>query len=497
MGKEQDWKNLGEQILDSVAGALNTGDFSELNGLVSGTVNNAVQEAKKQADFERMSREEMLRQYRQQNEERREKWLRQQQELYRRREERREEWRKVREAQAANRQRRVPENMENGEERERRQKAGLPTPPKVKRAKFLRIGDVSNVLYTVFGALGLGVGLALTILCGIVSLWNGFEVGFPVFLGANLVYAGSILMMIRGSKQRKTLKRAEKYLNVCGEKMYADLKEIAAETGYSVRFVKRDIKKMLRSGMFPEGHLDRQETCLMLSNEVYRQYTETAEAFKMRERMDADRMARENRAKTLEEEQEELRRQQIHELNDMMTEGEAYIQKLRELNNAIPGQEISEQLSQLESLLKQIFDRVKDHPEQMNRMHKLMEYYLPTTVKLVEAYVQFEKVEKPGQDIKAAKAEIQKTLGIINEAFTELLNNLFQDEVFDATTDAQVLQTMLSREGLRREMSAMAPESTAESEEEQEDEEDDSPFKLRLEPEQPEELPSLKAPWES
>ncbi|MBO4292151.1 MAG: 5-bromo-4-chloroindolyl phosphate hydrolysis family protein, partial [Lachnospiraceae bacterium] len=99
------------------------------------------------------------------------------------------------------------------------------------------------------------------------------------------------------------------------------------------------------------------------------------------------------------------------------------------------------------------------HPEQMGRMQKLMEYYLPTTLKLVEAYVDFEKVEKPGQDIVAAKAEIQKTLGIINEAFEELLNNLFQDAVFDATTDAQVLQTMLSREGLRREMSAEAVSS--------------------------------------
>ena len=119
----------------------------------------------------------------------------------------------------------------------------------------------------------------------------------------------------------------------------------------------------------------------------------------------------------------------------------------------------------------------------------------------MEAYVQFEKVENPGQDIRDAKAEIQKTLGIINEAFTELLNNLFQDEVFDATTDAQVLQAMLSREGLRREMSSETIDSKQENAydeyEAQEEEEDDNPFKLTLEPEQPEVLPSLKAPWES
>jgi len=49
-----------------------------------------------------------------------------------------------------------------------------------------------------------------------------------------------------------------------------------------------------------------------------------------------------------------------------------------------------------------------------------------------------------------AKAEIEKTVDIINEAFTELLNKLFQATVFDVTTDAQVLQTMLAKEGLTK-----------------------------------------------
>ena len=58
----------------------------------------------------------------------------------------------------------------------------------------------------------------------------------------------------------------------------------------------------------------------------------------------------------------------------------------------------------------------------------------------------------PGDDIIAAKAEIENTLDTINQAFTELLNSLFQDAVLDATTDAQVLKTMLAREGLMNEM---------------------------------------------
>ena len=84
----------------------------------------------------------------------------------------------------------------------------------------------------------------------------------------------------------------------------------------------------------------------------------------------------------------------------------------------------------------------------MHRMHKMMDYYLPTTLKLVEAYEDFDKVSMPGPEIIAAKAEIERTMDIINQAFSELLNNLFRNAVLDATTDAQVLQTMLAREGL-------------------------------------------------
>ena len=69
-------------------------------------------------------------------------------------------------------------------------------------------------------------------------------------------------------------------------------------------------------------------------------------------------------------------------------------------------------------------------------------------IKLVEAYAEYDKVSQPGEDILAAKAEIEKTLDIINQAFVELLNKLFQSSVWDVTAEAKVLTTMLHQEGL-------------------------------------------------
>ena len=200
--------------------------------------------------------------------------------------------------------------------------------------------------------------------------------------------------------------------------------------------------------MFPEGHLDDKKTCFMLNDSVHRQYLETKNNQLLREKEEKQAQKQAEAPAKAGSRPEPAADTHEAELNTMIAEGMECIRRLRELNDRIPGEVISDKLYRLENLLKDIFDSVREHPEQMHRMHNLMDYYLPTTLKLVEAYEDFDRISTPGEEIIAAKTEIERTLDIINQAFAELLSNLFQDAVFDATTDAQVLQTMLAREGL-------------------------------------------------
>ena len=80
-------------------------------------------------------------------------------------------------------------------------------------------------------------------------------------------------------------------------------------------------------------------------------------------------------------------------------------------------------------------------------MERFMEYYLPTTVKLVNAYRDFDSVGSQGANISSAKAEIERTLDTINQAFERLLDDLYQDAALDVATDASVIQTMLKKDG--------------------------------------------------
>ena len=439
--------NPGEKFKETIAEAMKTGDFHALNMLVTDTVNDALREAAFQANLSREAREAtekkvwnsqrswqdkkreeektgaQIQAEREQRERQREEHRRQNEEWHRQRRERERQWEEQRKAQAVPPRRATAAEMTS-------------------LVKMEKKGNVSGTLCTVFGGIGLGFsGLGLLVQL-LVAAFGAASLSAAILPG--VLSLAFLEMIAYGNGQRRRLKRAEKYLELCGTKMYGVINEMARYTGKSVRYVRRDLRKMLKAGMFPDGHLDDKETCFMLNDVIYRQYLETEKAYLEQKKITGQEDK--NTENVDPQDIKENRREQ--ELHSMIAEGMEYIRHLRNLNDRIEGEAISGKLYRLENLLKEIFDRVQEHPEQMRRMHKLMDYYLPTMLKLVEQYAEFDEVSSPGEDILEAKKEIEKTLDMINQAFVTLLNNLFQDAAFDASADAQVLQTMLAKEGL-------------------------------------------------
>lgn len=398
MSNNQNFNNLGDQFKHAVQDAINTGDFQRLNFLVTDTVTDVIAEASTQ--FKRAT-DEVQKEF-------------------------------SRNSQEAVKRTHSPYTRN----------VSAPQPIRKKHmpiSKTKSVGQVSSVLYTVFGAIGTGsisllflfvfFGMALS------SLWS-----LPALIVLALGVGGFGYMLRTGVSQAKRLSRMKRYIGLCDDNMYINIDELAQQTQKTPKYVLKDVKKMLQLGFFPEGHLDKKETCLMLDDATYREYLRVEEHRNM--------VAQEEAAKKVTPPTpEEL---EMEELYSIIAEGQDYIQKLHHLNDLIEDEIVSDKLYRMEELLKEIFQRLKEAPEQMPKMRKLMNYYLPTTIKLLQAYSEFDDVSAPNQDITSAKAEIEKTIDVINEAFTELLNKLFQKSAFDAATDAQVLQTMLAKEGLTK-----------------------------------------------
>lgn len=245
---------------------------------------------------------------------------------------------------------------------------------------------------------------------------------------------GGAFLLHRGIHSVNRVNRFQKYVRRIGQKTYCKLSYLAQSVGRPVKYVRKDLVKMIEDGYFLEGHLDPEGNGLITSDAAYQQFRE------------ARLLMQEQQAKpVLPVQQTEKADPQVQSVLD---KGNAYIRKIRSCNDRIPGQEISDKIYRMEQIVQRIFDRAKAHPEIIPDLKKMMDYYLPMTVKLLEAYAEMDAQPIQGETIESSKREIEETLDTLNQAFEKLLDSFFKDTAMDVSSDISVLQTLLAQEGL-------------------------------------------------
>ena len=303
---------------------------------------------------------------------------------------------------------------------------------------------VKNILLIVLGGIlsgSMAMGL-LTVQILQAVMGHGGITSTAVTLIGTLAGLG---MIYGGCTGLGRLKRFKKYVQALGSRTYCDFEHLAGAVGRNVKSVKKDIRYMIRKGWFLEGKTDKKETCLITSTETYRQYTETQKA--LEQRTEEEKLKRQKKAAAADMEVE--KRKNINpQVQEVLDKGEAYIRKIHASNDAIPGEEISTKIARMEQIVEQIFRRAEEHPEIIPDLKKMMDYYLPMTVKLLDAYEDMDRQPIQGETICSSKKEIEDTLDTLNEAFEKLLDSVFQDTAWDVSSDISVLHTMLAQEGL-------------------------------------------------
>ncbi len=257
-------------------------------------------------------------------------------------------------------------------------------------------------------------------------------------LGALLSVAG-VCLLWRGVRNLKQVSRFKTYCRLLGDKTCCTLERLASGVGKSVRFVRREIGQMIAQGLFLEGHLDKEETRLITSHETYREFENNRLLLENRQKQ-----AAKSEKKPVAEPQTDVQRQ----VQQVLNRGNAFIAQIRKCNDDIPGEEISAKIDRMENIVRRIFQRAQSHPEIVPDLQKLMDYYLPMTVKLLTAYADMDAQPVQGETILASKQEIEQTLDTLNLAFEKLLDSVFKDTALDVSSDISVLNTLLAQEGL-------------------------------------------------
>ena len=136
------------------------------------------------------------------------------------------------------------------------------------------------------------------------------------------------------------------------------------------------------------------------------------------------------------------------ELDKMISDGNLAIAEMKRLNESIKDEKISRQIDRLEEISGKIFDCVKASPEKLPQIRKFMNYYLPTTLKLLNAYDRMGSQGVSGENISGTMERVENMMGTIVTAFERQLDGVFGDQALDISTDITVLENMMAREGL-------------------------------------------------
>ena len=135
------------------------------------------------------------------------------------------------------------------------------------------------------------------------------------------------------------------------------------------------------------------------------------------------------------------------ELDEILNTGTSYMSELNKLSMEIDNEKIGSKINEIMRISKSIFDFITKNPSKVKQIRQFMNYYLPTTVKLLKDYNEFRRQEAKGANITSAMQKIKGVLDTIINAFKKLLDDLFMDKALDVSVDIEVLEKMIKEKG--------------------------------------------------
>lgn len=271
-----------------------------------------------------------------------------------------------------------------------------------------------------------GTAISFVSLLGLVEEWSSFGLTyvsdwFPL-LG---FFCAGLFALTSGVKMTRKQKRLRLYMGVIGNRQSVFLSDLAATAGVSKRKVIADLQDFLADGTLPTGYIDRASERLVLTDRGY----EPAEAKAEEKQTGGKQSAGEK--KTAEEQRDD-----------------DILRQIKEVNDAIPDEVMSRKIDRIGEITGRILDYQRRNPNQAGELRQFLNYYLPTTLKILQAYAQLDAQGVEGENISATKERIEGMMDKVVEGFEKQLDQLFKADAMDITADVEVLERMLDKDGL-------------------------------------------------
>lgn len=234
---------------------------------------------------------------------------------------------------------------------------------------------------------------------------------------------GGIGCLFGGWHIRTSRRMRRKIDKIVGDAKYMYIQDIADALPCSYDKCCKHLENCIDEGLFgPDAYLDMRRKCLVVSERPPEPMPAPAPKPEKQPEKQTDMPERDQYQKILDE--------------------------LRRVNDAIPDEEMSDKISRLEAVSAKIFEQAKSDPDKLPQMRKFMDYYLPTSLKLLNTYAELDNQGVEGENISESKRRIEQTMDTLVKAFENQLDRLFASDALDVSTDIDVMQNMLRADGL-------------------------------------------------
>ena len=241
-----------------------------------------------------------------------------------------------------------------------------------------------------------------------------------LFYPLGMLAGGASLLLGSGAMKRRQ-RRFATYLRTAGQKPAVPLDYLARAANVSRRKVENDVNLMLEKGLWgDEAYIDLGSGMLFRSQAAATAYFDKARQMQQPEEPAVQPQAAEGYAGVL--------------------------RQIRELNDRIADEALSAKIDRIEQVSGRIFKAIEDDPAKKGASGTFLNYYLPTTLKLLENYADFEETGVSGENLSQAKSRIEATMDSIVVGFEHQLDELYRTDAMDIDSDIRVMETMLRRD---------------------------------------------------
>ena len=313
----------------------------------------------------------------------------------------------------------------------------------------------SSAGLTASGVIMAASGGAGTVFIGIPALIAALDplaVGVPglgVTAALGVMTAGFATLLGFGVRNLRRASKLKALQRAVGQREAVTFDDIAARMQVSPKAALSTSRTLIKGGYLPQGRIDDENTTLMVTESAYHQYRQFQQSQRQtlaeREAAEAARAA-EAAARAAHE--QDLSERLTPEQRAFVARGRDYVRQMDELNAAIDDAAVSERITAIQDVVGRILARAEEEPAIIAGLDRLTAYYLPTTVKLLDAYDRLEEEPIQGENISSSRSEIEHTLEVLHSAFEKLFDDTYQDLSLDVSADISVLHAMLAQEGL-------------------------------------------------